>query len=76
MGLYRGWEKNGRPFSRAEYEKSFVKKSLKKSYSDYLAVRAREEAGKEKRSRTRRTATTGSRTRRTATSGRDRKSVV
>jgi len=35
-GKYSGWEINGRPFSRYEYSRSWLKKNAKYSYNEYL----------------------------------------
>jgi len=34
--LYIGWGIRGRPFSRAEYMKSYIRKNTKASYAKYL----------------------------------------
>jgi len=31
-----GWGKKGRPFSKAEYEKSYIKSSFRGGYTKYL----------------------------------------
>jgi len=48
MAKNTGWTKAGRPFSKKEYDNSYIKDSFKMTYAGYLKELARQEGTKKK----------------------------
>lgn len=50
MTKYKGWSYRGRPFSKAQYKESFLKKNTGMSYARYLREYARQIRNTKKKS--------------------------